>query len=125
MIKKKIEFKQIEGSSISSKLSVAGLDGWYLTSPIINTGHSHLVALVSREVDVTKDNLSELILGDFKSEVGSILCQSHNRLGTFIDNKKAQEFMTNTARRYKTHETTVNQILIQNLEAITWVKDDE
>ena len=122
MIKKKTQFKQIEGGAISSRLTVAALDEWYLVSPIVSR-HSELVAMVSREVEVTKENLWELILYDFKSEIGSILCEEHNRLATFLDNEKAQQFIVDTTRRYKIKEEVARQILILNLEEVTWTKD--
>lgn len=126
MIKKKTEFKQIEGGYIANKLALAALDDWYLVH-IMATGHTQLIALVSREVEVTKENLWELIHADFKSEIGGsgIRCEEHNRLGTFIDSEKVQDFMLNTARRYKLKIEFVRQMLILNLEELTWVRDKE
>ena len=124
MIKKKTEYKQIEGGAIASQLTVAALDDWFLASPIVSTG-TQLVAVVTRDTEVTKENLWELIFDDFKSDIGSILCEEHNRLGTFMDNEKAQDFILNTARRYQLKEEFVRQCCILNLEQLTWVKDKE
>lgn len=123
MIKKKTEFKQIEGGDIAARLAIAALDGWYIVPPIIGTGYINLIAVISREVKVTKDNIWELILADFKSEVGSVLCEEGNRIGkTLIDNEKVQQFILNTSRRYKIMEEYTRHLLILNAEEITWVK---
>ena len=124
MIKTKIEFKQIEGGYIANKMAVAGLDDWYLACSIVNSGRN-LTALMTREVKVTKENLGELILADFKCEVGSIRCEEHNRLGTMLDNEKAQDFILDTAKRYKIKEELARQLLILNLFEITWAHDKE
>ena len=125
MIKKKIQFKQIEGSTVASRLAVAALDGWYLVSPIVNTGYSSLVALVSREVKVTKDNLYELLLEDYKSEVGSVTSREYNPLSTFLGNEKTKQFMLNSARRYEIDRHAVQELLIKNLEDLIWIDETD
>ena len=124
MIKKKMQFKQIEGGHIASRMAVADLDNWYLVSPIVSSG-MNIIAMMTREVEVTKDNLGELIIDDFKCEIGSIRCEEHNRLGTLLDNEKAQDFILNTARRYKIKEEVARQLLILYLFEITWADDKE
>ena len=126
MIKKRTEYKTVSRSGgLDNLLTTLSLDGWQLSCPVwyIPGGGSH--ALLVREVKVIKDDLDKYVIADFKVEIGSLACQEYNRLTTLLDNKRVKTFIGDTARRYEMDESFISQLLITNLEQLTWIDDDE
>lgn len=125
MIKTKTEYKEISGTGMAKHLTTLSLDGWQLSCPIwyIPGGGSH--ALLFREVKVIKDDLYKYILEDFKVEIGTIVCKEYNRLSKLLDSDRVKTFILDSARRYDMDKSFISQILVNNLEQVTWVDEDE
>ncbi len=121
-------------SSMEKMITIAAMDGYELCSPLFSS-HSTVVATMVREVKVTKESLPELIISDFKSEVGSIMVESYDggvglasgsdrRMIALKISDKVDEFTINTVRRYEIDKGTVEQILLSNAEELTWIEDE-
>jgi len=74
MIKKKVVFNIISygtGDVLAQHMTIAALDGYCLTSPVVKSRFS-ITAVMAKDVKVTKLVLNEMIVNDFKVEVGSV-----------------------------------------------------
>ncbi len=97
MIKKKIEYKALNmdnGAGFARKLTLYTMDGWYLTTPVLyDYGFK---ALIAREIAVTRDNVTDMIIEDWKSIRGN-----------------QEDFITATSRRYDVGVGVVGDIVQQ------------
>jgi len=103
MIKTKMEYKVLTTPSgyagpdqshkvFDCKLTLLAMDGWYLTSPVIY--HDGFKGILAREVKVTRDNVADMILADWKSIGGN-----------------QEDFITVTSRRYDMSRLEVGAVI--------------
>ena len=135
MIKTKIQYKIFDysRSSLEHVITIAAMDDYELCSPLFNH-HTTVVATMVREVKVTKESLPEMIINDFKSEVGTVNVEANEgsvkvddvdrRMIALRISEKVDQFIKNTARRYEIDEGIVDHILLNRAEDLTWFEDE-
>ena len=103
MIKTKMEYKVLSNSrdyagpdqshkEFERRLTILAMDGWYLTSPVIY--HDGFKGILAREVKVTRDDVFDMILEDWKSVGGN-----------------QEDFIIATSRRYDMSKLEVSAIV--------------
>lgn len=131
MIKKKTEFKIVSSryaSEFARAVARATLDGWYPSSPMVHERYEAYELLMYREVkSFSKDELTEMVLLDFKDLVGSIssLVSSTARRTAIQNSKKVDDFVTEMSRLYDCSGTIIRDVLLANLDKTTWVDDED
>jgi len=120
MIKKKLEFKVI--NTMRENLAQLMTS---LTSPVVKSRFS-ITAVMAKEVKVTKELLHEMIVSDFKVEVGTVPIKgpiTSLAYNTLKLSEKVNEFCVNTARRYDISEPSVWKVLDAAAEDLTYIPD--
>jgi len=127
MIKTKLQYKKLNDShpGIAGKLTVLALDGWCIAAPIWKEAGGGIKALIYRNVKVTKDNLSELIMEDLKSDINQVKVDDDTHLYGAMEQEKVLVFIDVTAERYKIEKSKVSKILVDNLEEFAWRESDQ
>ena len=134
MIKKKLEYKLFT-SRFADKfgriVTRATLNGWVPLSPMVHEAYQPYELLMQREAKVTKENVEDMILLDFKDLVGAVRVPDQTpkdmigpRRQAIQHSKAVDAFVKKIMKLYECEGTFVRDLILANLSKTTWVDEE-